>query len=94
MTSRKKPGVAFWATVGLVVVLAAYPLSFGPAIWVIEHNDLPAAWAFDAAEVLYRPILWLEETGPKPISHAIDWYVELWSTNARQPEYMGNQTVQ
>src|SRR5579872_2737976 len=30
--SRKKPGVAFWATVVLVVALA-YPVSFGPACW-------------------------------------------------------------
>ncbi len=27
--SRKKPGVAFWATVVVVAVLVAYPLSFG-----------------------------------------------------------------
>lgn len=33
MTSRKKPGVASWATVILVVSLA-YPLSFGPACWL------------------------------------------------------------
>jgi len=31
MTVRKKPGVAFWATVVMVVVLVLYPLSFGPA---------------------------------------------------------------
>jgi hypothetical protein len=31
MTDRKKPGVAFWATVVVVVLLVAYPLSFGPA---------------------------------------------------------------
>ena len=34
MTDRKKPGVAFWATVGMVVVLVGYPLSFGPACWL------------------------------------------------------------
>ena len=28
MTDRKKPGVAFWATVGLVVVLTVYPTSY------------------------------------------------------------------
>jgi hypothetical protein len=33
MTSRKKPGVAFWTTVKVVAVLVAYPLSFGPACW-------------------------------------------------------------
>src|SRR5262245_22978664 len=31
--SHKKPGVAFWATVVVVVVLVAYPLSFGLACW-------------------------------------------------------------
>jgi hypothetical protein len=30
---RKKPGVAFWATAVVVVVLVAHPLSFGPACW-------------------------------------------------------------
>ena len=33
MTDRKKPGVGFWVTVGLAIVLA-YPLSFGPACWI------------------------------------------------------------
>jgi hypothetical protein len=32
MKDRKKPGVAFWATVVVVVVLA-YVASFGPANW-------------------------------------------------------------
>jgi len=31
--SRKKPGVAFWATV-VAVVFVAYPFSFGPACWI------------------------------------------------------------
>ena len=38
MTDHKKPGVAFWATVGLVVVLVGYPLSLGPACWLAEKN--------------------------------------------------------
>ena len=88
---RKKSGVAFWATVLLVGVLV-YVASFGPAIWVIDHDDLPAAWAVDAFEIVYRPILWLEDNGPTPISNAIDWYLELWRTS-RQPEYLGNQLL-
>ena len=35
MTSRKKPGVAFWATVVAVVVLAYY-LSLGPVFWLVN----------------------------------------------------------
>jgi hypothetical protein len=34
MTDRKKPGMAFWATVVVVVALLAYLLSFGPACWL------------------------------------------------------------
>lgn len=93
MTSdRKSPGVAFWATVVLVAALVGYPLSFGPAVWVIDHDDLPAAWAVDAFEVLYRPIIWLEENGPTPISYAIDSYIELWQTG-KQPEYLGRKLM-
>ncbi len=32
-SSRNKAGVAFWATV-VVLVLVLYPLSFGPACWI------------------------------------------------------------
>ncbi len=37
--SRKKPSVAFWATVVVVVALVAYPLSFGPACWIASRRD-------------------------------------------------------
>ena len=30
MIGRKKPGLAFWATVVVVVIVVAYPRSFGP----------------------------------------------------------------
>jgi hypothetical protein len=39
MTDRKKPGVAFWATVVVVAALVAYPLSLGPALWM-ENRGL------------------------------------------------------
>ena len=34
MTDRKKPGVAFWATVVVVVALVGYPLSWGPVLYL------------------------------------------------------------
>jgi hypothetical protein len=40
----KKPGVAFWATVVVVVVLIGYPLSFGPACWLT--SQLPGPTGF------------------------------------------------
>jgi len=52
-TDRKKPGVAFWATVGLVVVLVGYPLSFGPACWFNHATGYGAS----TIPVIYRPIV-------------------------------------
>ena len=33
---KKKPGVAFWATVVVVVALVGYPASFGPACSILK----------------------------------------------------------
>jgi hypothetical protein len=49
-TDHKKPGLAFWATVVVVVVLVAYPLSFGPVCWWFSPQ---------AAPQIYWPIGWL-----------------------------------
>ena len=70
---RKKPGVAFWATV-VVAALALYVASFGPACWTAsrnrgEHKALLAA---------YRPLIWCELNGPAPLSHSIWWWTRLW----------------
>src|SRR5262245_21634709 len=54
MTSPKKPGVAFWATVVVVVVLVAYPLSFGPACWITSRTGL----ALGTVAIIYRPFIW------------------------------------
>jgi hypothetical protein len=52
MTSdRKKPGVAFWMTVAVVVVLA-YPLSFGPACWISSRIEIGRK----LLSVVYRPM--------------------------------------
>ena len=50
---RKKPGVAFWATAVLVVVLVGYPLSFGPIFWLIDNGFIPHQPAYR----VYRPAL-------------------------------------
>jgi hypothetical protein len=53
MTDSKKPGVAFWATVVVVVVLL-YPISFGPACWITSRTTSAARWL----PGFYWPILW------------------------------------
>jgi len=54
MTSdRKKPGLTFWATVVVVVVLVGYPLSFGPACWVNHATGIGTS----TIPIVYRPIV-------------------------------------
>jgi len=54
MTSdRKKPGVAFWATVAVIVELVGNPLSFIPACWVSSRVQ-PSGTCLSA---MYRPII-------------------------------------
>jgi hypothetical protein len=67
MTSRKKPGVAFWATVVVVAVLVAYPLSFGPACWLTSAMER----GHGVVTAIYRPILWTVSNEPAPddVSH-------------------------
>jgi hypothetical protein len=64
MTSRKKPGVAFWATVVLTVLLVVYPLSFGPACWIASRSRPTAKLTIGGNRIrmigiVYWPILTL-----------------------------------
>jgi hypothetical protein len=87
--SRKQPGVAFWATVVLVVALVAYPLSFGPWCWCTSRLK----GEIRSVPPVYGPITLLAETG-RPAGHAIRWYASLcapddwelfWSSPAIRP---------
>src|SRR5262245_25605813 len=73
---RKRPGVAFWATV-MVVVGVAYVLSIGPA-----HSEAADEWLGDGAKAavrqFYWPINWLCQNGPPSIKRVIEGYVSLW----------------
>jgi hypothetical protein len=74
---RKKPGVAFWASVVVVVLVLSYPLSWGPACWLTRNGWVPE-WLSDAANFLYFPLLAFDKRGPAIVVRVIDWYMELW----------------
>jgi hypothetical protein len=76
MTSPNKPGVAFWATVAVVVALA-YPLSFGPACWACSKSNDNAIW--EKVDLLYRPMIWAWYSGPPSINAAIMWFANVGS---------------
>ena len=74
---RKKPGVAFWATVVLVVVLVvAYPLSIGPACWLADRDMLPEL-ADKPIEIFYSPLMWIVRDSETAGTIYV-WYVGLW----------------
>ncbi|MGE5192195.1 MAG: hypothetical protein ACM3U2_06790, partial [Deltaproteobacteria bacterium] len=76
MNPRNKPGVAFWATVVVVVALVAYPLSFGPACWAYSRVSQPGI-LWEATSFFYSPILrvWFHNDGT--IHDLIAWYANL-----------------
>lgn len=71
----RKTGVAFWATVTLVVALVGYPLSFGPAMWAMNRSTVSPR----AVAMAYRPVLWLWAHGPDVVADSIIWYGHLGS---------------
>jgi len=67
---RKAPSAAFWATV-VVVALLLYPISFGPACWMVERGFLPV----HRTSMVYRPVLWVAVRGkPEAVRRALIWY--------------------
>jgi hypothetical protein len=63
MAERKKPGVAFWATVvvvGTVGLTFMYVGSFAAVLCLHSYRMLPDS-AADIAEIVYAPIGWFLE---------------------------------
>jgi hypothetical protein len=71
--SRKKPGVAFWATVVVVVAPLLYMLSFGPACWLATTNSMPAS-AECAAWTIYAPLVRCSLYEKHPPAQALRWW--------------------
>jgi hypothetical protein len=71
---RKKPGIAFWTLVAVVIVLILYPLSLGPACWI----SCKAERGEEFVTALYRPILWIANA-TQPSRQFVFWYAGLQS---------------
>jgi hypothetical protein len=70
----KKPGVAFWATVVVFMVLAGYPLSVGPVFSITDHEVLLGEE--DAVDRFYEPLFWACSS---PRANAwLWWYIRFW----------------
>ena len=73
-TSHKQPGVAFWTTVLVVVVLVAYPLSMGPTLQMRGEGVWPFYQWWDE---VYAPMIRLYRSGPG-VQRMMKWYLQLW----------------
>jgi hypothetical protein len=73
VSDSKKPGVAYWTTVALAVLLVGYPLSFGPACWISNYWQ-PSGEIVSAA---YRPIINEWYNGPVWFRGVLESYVAI-----------------
>jgi hypothetical protein len=71
---RKKPSAGFWITVALVAVLVGYPLSWGPAVWLVRKGALPRR----AVYWTYRPLGYIVEAFPLREQFRISLYLAWW----------------
>jgi hypothetical protein len=76
---KKKPSVAFWATILLVAVLVLYVASFG--VWCRVNRAGPGVIKARSVAIWpYYPLLWLIDDGPAPVKSALRSYVT-WCLN-------------
>jgi hypothetical protein len=75
MTDRKKPGVAFWSS-AVMVVLVLYVLSIGPLYWATEK--WPTKTQIQLFGIYVCPAQWEFDHAPSPVGSALHWYVGLW----------------
>ena len=73
---NKGPGVAFWMTVTMAVLLVVYPLSIGPVAWLVDREMLPEAVA-EPLGIVYLPLQYVVASSPATM-HLYAWYVSLW----------------
>jgi hypothetical protein len=64
-----------WATVALLM-LAAYPLSAGPAYWLLFNGYLPDDGIY-VITVMYLPLILVQDRA-EWIKDVLGWYISLW----------------
>jgi hypothetical protein len=69
---RKRAGAVFWVTMALIL-LSAYPATFGPACWLVSRDKLPVS----ATAYFYQPFLVLIWKGPMSVGSRLDWYAKV-----------------
>ena len=76
VVNRRERWAKRTATV-LVVFLALYPLSIGPAEWM-RRNGWLTPWIVEALTWFYSPLGQAYYNCPEPLRRAMDWYANFW----------------
>jgi len=72
MSDRKQPGVLFWVTVAVVVILVGYPLSLFPIAWLDNSHVIPPDSNADRVFRAYcAPVRWVCMNGPDWLNKAV-----------------------
>src|SRR5258708_3856381 len=78
MSDRKKPALAFRATVAAVCLPLIYVVSLGPACWLVDRGYVAAMPIAKS----YRPVLLATPYSPRVAWHAIQWFVGIFCEDA------------
>jgi hypothetical protein len=77
MNDQRRSATSVWIVVITAALLFLYPLSIGPVGWMIIRCGSPS-WTQPTFELVYAPLIWLQDHGPVPVSKLINWYFALW----------------
>ncbi len=77
MTDRPNRTVAAcWIAALLLITLAAYPLSWGPHLYLLGSGKIPDSLVW--TDRVYDPLRWLIKASPNCVDRASLAYLEWW----------------
>lgn len=77
MNEHRKSSWPLWVTVLFVIAPVLYVLSAGPFVWLDSQGHLNGGLR-DVVMLIYSPLGWSIENGPKWWTDALDAYFNLW----------------
>jgi hypothetical protein len=91
MSNRRKQSWIVWGSIAFVLMLLAYPLSIGPAVYFLDSGlSHPAADLIGTEgverifHVVYAPLGFLVTHCPKYVQNGVEAYVDWWGKLAAQ----------
>jgi hypothetical protein len=80
IVNRRERWAKWTAVIVIILVFVGYPLSFGPANWLVVNEYVPE-WLLQPIEEFYRPLALTSAYAPQPVGNILVWYTKLWLPN-------------